>query len=977
MNIEKYSRGAEWRQWDLHFHTPSSYDYQDASSTNDEIIDQLARNNISVAAVTDHGIIDVVRIANLQFLGNRKSITILPGIEFLSSTVGKEPVHFIGIFDENCNIQFIWDQLRSKTNLSKVAGEGLEVEEIYCDLINTADLIHNLGGVVTIHAGKKSNSLENVTHAIPHSAAQKLDIARVVDFFELGKITDIEDYSSSVIKFLQTKIKKTHPLILCSDNHNIKSYERKAKLWIKADPTFAGLKQVINEPNDRVFIGESPESLLRIQKNRTKYIKSLSISPKYAYDGRNGTWFNNVEIPINGELVAIIGNKGSGKSALSDIIALCANYQNHEDFSFLNSRKFRDGKHDSSFEAVLTWQSDTVQKRGLDDKSISGPIEDVKYLPQGQFERLTNEINTVREFQYEIENVVFAHLDDSERMGAISFRELVESQKRLVEAEISTLIDSLNPINKTIIDFEFKQSPAYTKELGQKLKKKEDELNAIIEPISVSDPNDDPKKKAESAAIIAKINELRERLTALETQRIDLQKEKTQLLVDLKTIKDAKRELEIQVQKVSDLVVAKNLELKPYGIDVNSAVTVQTDFTGFIAAVKTKDDRLVKVRSILDEPFDAASGVASCVEVEPSLDNKIEAITAEIKTEQEKLGSEQRRFQDYLQKKLEWEIARKQIIGDTFEVDTIEYYKNELRYVAEKITSEMNEAIAGRELVVRNIFRKKMEVIDIYKMIKVRIDKIIESKLDLLKDYTIGIEASLVKNHNFQQKLFAFVNHGKAGTFYSKDGAESQLKRIMQGIDFDNEDSVVEFLNGLLDSFKHDKRDKMGNVERYIGDQVESVSEMYTYMYSLSYLDYNYQLRQGGKLLDQLSPGERGALLLVFYLLLDKNDIPLVIDQPEDNLDNHSVASILVPFIRAAKGKRQIIMVTHNPNLAVVSDSEQIIYVEIDKERNSVFQYAAGSIENPSINEKIVQILEGAMPAFNKRKDKYYNVEKN
>lgn len=975
MSIEKYSRGAEWRQWDLHFHTPSSYDYQDASVTNDDIIDGLAHKSISVVAITDHGRIDVDRISTLQSLGKAKQITVLPGIEFLSSTVGKEPVHFIGIFDESCNIQFVWDQLRSKTNLSRVEGNGEKIEEIYCDLLPTCELIHELGGIVTIHAGKKSNSLENVTHAVPHSAAHKLDIAKAVDFFELGKTADIDDYSSNVIKFLQAKIKKTHPLILCSDNHDIKSYELKAKLWIKADPTFAGLKQVINEPTDRVFIGESPESLLRIQKNRTKYIKTLSIASKKGYDGRHGTWFKNVEIPINGELVAIIGNKGSGKSALSDIIALCANHQNQEDFSFLNSRKFRDGKHDRSFEATLTWHSDTAQKKTLDDRSTAGPIEDVKYLPQGQFERLTNEISTAREFQFEIEKVVFAHLDVSERMRATSFRELVESQKRLVESEIGTLIESLNPINKALVELEFKKSPTYTAEIDMKLKKKERELNAIVEPIPISDPNDDPKKKAESAAIVTKISELKETLANLETLRANLQKEKTQLLIDLKTIKDAKKELELEVQKITELVAAKNVELKPFGIDVGAAVTVQTDFTGFNVAVKTKDDRLVEVRTILGESFGAVFGADSTNENEPGLDEQISAIIALIKLEQDKLGIEQRKFQDYLQAKSEWEIDRKKIIGDALTVDSIEYYKNELRYVSEDLVSELAEAISDREAVVRAIFRKKKEVIDIYKMIKVKIDKIIESKIGLLKDYTIGIDASLVIAHNFQQKLFAFVNHAKVGTFYSKDGADSQLRKLMQDVDFDNEDSTVNFLSILIDAFKHDKRDKMENIERYVGDQVESIAEMYSYIFSLSYLDYNYQLRQAGKLLDQLSPGERGALLLVFYLLLDKNDIPLVIDQPEDNLDNHSVASILVPFIRAAKGKRQIIMVTHNPNLAVVSDSEQVVYVEIDKENDNQFRFSCGSIENPIINEKIVQVLEGAMPAFNKRKDKYNSHE--
>lgn len=111
---------------------------------------------------------------------------------------------------------------------------------------------------------------------------------------------------------------------------------------------------------------------------------------------------------------------------------------------------------------------------------------------------------------------------------------------------------------------------------------------------------------------------------------------------------------------------------------------------------------------------------------------------------------------------------------------------------------------------------------------------------------------------------------------------------------------------------------------------------------------------------------------MVFYLLLDKDDKPLIIDQPEDNLDNHSVAKILVPFIMRAKKKRQIIMVTHNPNLAVFADAEQIIYVDIDKKNENSFSFKSGSIENKEINECIVKVLEGTMPAFNKRKDKYY-----
>jgi ABC-type lipoprotein export system ATPase subunit len=86
-----------------------------------------------------------------------------------------------------------------------------------------------------------------------------------------------------------------------------------------------------------------------------------------------------------------------------------------------------------------------------------------------------------------------------------------------------------------------------------------------------------------------------------------------------------------------------------------------------------------------------------------------------------------------------------------------------------------------------------------------------------------------------------------------------------------------------------------------------------------------YELKVDEKDLSELSPGERGGLLLVFYLMLDRRDIPLIIDQPEDNLDNKSVYEILVKFLMKAKKRRQIIIVTHNPNLAVVADAGQII----------------------------------------------------
>ena len=112
-------------------------------------------------------------------------------------------------------------------------------------------------------------------------------------------------------------------------------------------------------------------------------------------------------------------------------------------------------------------------------------------------------------------------------------------------------------------------------------------------------------------------------------------------------------------------------------------------------------------------------------------------------------------------------------------------------------------------------------------------------------------------------------------------------------------------------------------------------------------------------------------MLLVFYLLVEKDDIPLVIDQPEENLDNQTVYDLLVPCIKDARQRRQIIIVTHNPNLAVVCDADQVIHADLDKANHYKMSYTSGGIENPAINKAIVDILEGTMPAFKNRDSKY------
>ena len=653
MENNRFSKGAEWRKWDLHLHTPSSYDYKDKSVSNEDIISALCDNDISVAAITDHHIIDIERFKELRSMGEVNGITVLPGIEFLTDARGDQPIHIIGIFSENCKIEYVWGQIENLTEISKIKGELKEINAVYCDLIDTVDLVHDLGGIVTIHSGQKHGSIESITNSLKHTMAQKEDIAKHVDIYELGKSDDQKGYIDVVFPF----IKKRLPMVLCSDNHNANDFKTKENCWIKADPTFEGLKQIINEPEDRVFIGDKPEILNRIEKNRTKYIKELKITPHENYDNRYGKWYENVDIPFNGELVAIIGNKGSGKSAVADIIALCSNYQNHDDFSFLRPKKFRDGKHANNFNATLVWKSESKVEKSLDEKAVEGEIENVKYLPQGQFERLTNEINSAEEFQNEIEKVVFAHIDESEKMGLQTFKDLIKSKKRIVDTEISSLLDDLKPQNDQIIELEKKQSKAYRTELKNWIKKKEEELKALVEPPIVSNPNDDPIKKKESEALITKIGVLNSEVEKIVSEKSQKEAEKSQLIIDLKLLKETKKEIDLKVKDIDNFCLEKKELLSPFGLNIGKIFSYQTDFTQITQIISEKEYALLSAKQCLgDEKQDP--------ETVKTLPAKLQEKQKELKAEQEKLGSEQKKYQDYLAAKQEWEENKNAIIGD-------------------------------------------------------------------------------------------------------------------------------------------------------------------------------------------------------------------------------------------------------------------------------------------------------------------------
>jgi DNA repair exonuclease SbcCD ATPase subunit len=599
--------------------------------------------------------------------------------------------------------------------------------------------------------------------------------------------------------------------------------------------------------------------------------------------------------------------------------------------------------------------------------------------PPGQFEKLTNEVSTIKEFQKEIEKVVFSHISDDAKLGTNSFDELVKLKTQSANRAVEEIEKRISSSNEEIIKLEAKALPSFKTALQKKLEKKQEELGALTEPAKVESPAEDEDSEGADAEVRKKVAELKEEIEGLENSIDEQELKKQKLLLEIQTLSDLESAIKSQVESLTTFIDGKKSELEEWDIDISKMISVETDYTEIDEVIATKKKTLETLKSSLGEewqefidgdwPDDASD------EQKKQLYGTLKQKQHDLDLELKKLSEKEKAYQDYLTKKKAWEKEKSQILGDSDapEAGTINHIKNELSYLDDQLQSDLDEACAEREKDVRKIFAKKQEVVSVYKNARDQLNTIITRNADTLKDYKITVDAAIVPRVDFGENFLNRINQTVAGSFRNKLDGERKFKDICSSKDFDNEDDVIAVLDDISDALHHDKRDGQTNERRDIQSQVKDIEGLYDYLYSLSFLDYNYQLKQGDKRIEQLSPGERGALLLVFYLLLDKSDIPLVIDQPEDNLDNHSVATVLVPFMRAAKQKRQIIMVTHNPNLAVVSDAEQVIYVALNKEDNYTFSTVSGSIEDEGVNEKIVDVLEGAMPAFKTRKRKYYD----
>ncbi|KQC12696.1 MAG: hypothetical protein APR63_02120 [Desulfuromonas sp. SDB] len=1023
--------GSEWNKWDLHIHTPASivqYYGKNDDETWEKFITDLENLPIEFKSIgiNDYLFLDgYKKVLEYKKSGRLKKIElILPVVEFrIEKFAGVDfgnlkRINLHIIFSNQLTIEQIqsqflngleqsytlekggseWNRAITKESIAELGKKiketvplkelykyGSDIEEGFNNLNVKEDKIFELlnrdifKDKYLIAIGKTEwDKLKWSDNSI---ATKKSIINKANIIFTASESP--EKWATAKRKLKEQEVKDL--LLDCSDAHYFSSSNNKDRIgnsftWIKANTTFEGLSEILFEPDERIFVGEIPELLERVKANKTKFIKNIFITKIDGYTEEKGIWFKDLQIMLNYGMVSIIGNKGNGKSALTDIIGLCGNSHHYEDFSFLNRERFLKDGLAKNFKATLEWADGDTVTRYLSDSTDFNAPERVRYLPQSFFEKLTNNLESY-EFEKTLEDIVFSYLPDEEKLGRNSFSELIQYKKESIKKDIELIEKEINNINIQLIELENKAHPTFKEKLEKelKIKKKELEEHQKIKPQEVKNPDLDESTKDHNEEITKKLDEKNKNKDELEKIISDKKEKLIILNQEIEELTNIKEDFNRFEDEIKRFLSKKKENLKKYSIDIEQLFQYQFN----LIQLENKIDKKKKEHSKITKQLLTKQKILSNY---PTKEHKIlekdsyiiqlEKLDKEIRTLKNELSSPYKKYQDFKEKLKTWEKEKSTIEGNETELKTIKWYNAQIKYIEERLNNEISNLRKKRLDKTVEILSKKLELVNIYNKLKGSVDSEIKSYKGILKDYEINIDVDLKLKSNFSDKFLYFINQNKMGSFYQKDQGKQRIKLIVENKNFQKNDTLEEVLKELIENLEYDKRQGYHNERRYINEQVNSEINLdfYNFIFSIDYLEPSYELKLGDKYITELSPGEKGAMLIVFYLMLDKDNIPLIIDQPEENLDNESIYKILVHFIKQTKKRRQVILVTHNPNLAIVGDSEQLIYVSIDKKNKNKVDFESGAIENPNINEFASKILEGTIKAFDIRRLKYFNV---
>ena len=550
------------------------------------------------------------------------------------------------------------------------------------------------------------------------------------------------------------------------------------KTWIKADLSFHGLKQAILEPAKRSFIGEKPPKLQAVESSKTHFIESIEVTKTGTKTGI-GNWLHGCDLPLNPDLVAIIGNKGSGKSALADVIATLGHSRQAKHFSFLKRDRFlgKSGDPARHFTGTLTWQDESTEARTLEILPTDDKQELVRYIPQNYFEELCNDHVSGKSdaFEKELRAVIFSHTSEAMRLGALDFDQLTEQQEQTLRNRLGEFRKELKTLNATIARIEDQLQPIEEKKLTDQLlvKTREIDEHQKIKPAEVAPPPEtlEPEQKQAAEALAATA----QRIEASTKRTQQIQSELTSIAKKQKAIANAREQLRLlqRAYEQAQQQVAEDLQLA----GLNWADVAKLE-------IKT---------SLLDERSTALTAEQSTLQTEAgTLANALGTLEEEKKVHATKLNARQQQFETYQHQLAEWTKKLDALTGTPTDPDTKVGLETRLAQIKE-LPAKRVELQAARLQLTAEIF----ESLDAQRKAREELFKPVQDLIkanDLIReDYRLQFQATLAASAEaIAERLFTLIKQ-TSGVLRGQDEALLTVKKLFDNHDLNAKQGALDF----------------------------------------------------------------------------------------------------------------------------------------------------------------------------------------
>jgi ABC-type Mn2+/Zn2+ transport system ATPase subunit len=646
--------------------------------------------------------------------------------------------------------------------------------------------------------------------------------------------------------------------------------------WIKADPTFEGLKQIVFENKERVSI----QNIDPVKGYPKPYFSEIIIQDTEIF-GDGGVKFNAKELLLNPNLLAIIGGRGTGKSLLLDAIAKTFNKTRK------NKRADKISIANNDFQIAYKKQDNTEVIYNVQDSNNL----DYLHIHQGEVKDIADPENPEKL--------------DAEIKSLLKLPSYDEVQTDFPDSTIEKLINEIFDIKDWLKfrddDGNLSNSPEFNK---RRKKEKEDLIGTItteenkqliqkyIQNLNkINDASQHIiKAKTTSDGLSDFQNAYNEDITTL-NELIEEEGEKIPA-IDFKSQTDAlklfveSKEGEIEVLKDTNIEIEKSFEESGIKGDISTLLEQLEIYQRDINILNKKIEEAELKQNELNQKLTKIGEIADSIE----------------SSQQSYISTIESKWQQLKQGKEDWNEEQKELIYE----------------LLREIEIEAEERFTPRAFY------------------------------DFISDY--------LNLQKFRQTQAQSRNDRLLETFNIND--QVSFKRLLKGekIVSVNGDEKI----GLADLLDSDFFVRDGSREFLRVCLLSRYREKFWKVLSSS--------KYKGKVIYQLSVGQRGTFYVCLKLATDPFLKPFVFDQPEDDLDNDFIMHHLVPIFKKIKKYRQVIIVTHNANLVVNADAEQVI---IAVNEDETLNYDSGGIENVAIRDQICNILEGGKDAFTKREQKY------